>query len=61
MSAVFKMIEKKWQDLLKALDTKFENRTALALIILVGTSLLRVDLLYLPIRFPQKWYLARQG
>ena len=55
------MIEKKWQDLLKALDTKFENRTALALTILVGTSLLRVDLLYLPIRFPQKWYLARQG
>ena len=47
MSAVFKT-DKNMQemtDLLKALDTKFENRSALALTILVGTSLLCVDLL----------------
>ena len=47
MSADFK-IDKNMQemtDLLKALDTKIENRSALALIILVGTSLLCVYLL----------------
>ena len=32
-------------DLLEALDTKIENRSALALTILVGTSLLCIDLL----------------
>ena len=47
MSADFK-IDKNMQemtDLLKVLDTKIENRSALALTILVGTSLLCVDLL----------------
>ena len=47
MSAYFK-IDKNMQemtDLLKPLDTKIENRSALALIILVGTSFLCVDLL----------------
>ena len=47
MSAIFK-IKKNMQemtDLLKVLDTKFENRSALALTILVGTSFLCVDLL----------------
>ena len=47
MSAGFK-IDKNMQemtDLLKALDTKIENRSALTLPILVGTSLLCVDLL----------------
>ena len=47
MSAGFK-IGKNMQemgDLLKALDTKIENRSALALTILVGTPLLCVDLL----------------
>ena len=47
MSADFK-IGKNMQemaDLLKALDTKIENRSALALTILVGTPLLCVDLL----------------
>ena len=47
MSVDFK-IDKNMQemtDLLKALDTKIENRSALALTILVGTSLLCVDLL----------------
>ena len=47
MSAILK-IKKNMQemtDLLKALDTKFENRSALALTILVGTSFLCVDLL----------------
>ena len=32
-------------DLLKAVDTTFENRSAMALTILVGTSLLCADLL----------------
>ena len=47
MSAILK-IKKNMQemtDLLKALDTKFENRSALALTILVATSFLCVDLL----------------
>ena len=47
MSADFK-IDKNMQemtDLLKVLDTKIENRSALALTILVGTSLLCVNLL----------------
>ena len=47
MSAYFK-IDKNMQemtDLLKPLDTKIENRSALPLIILVGTSFLCVDLL----------------
>ena len=54
MSAYFK-IDKNMQemtDLLKPLDTKIENRSALALIILVGTSFLCVDLLVSRERFP---------
>ena len=52
MSAGFK-IDKNMQemtDLLKALDTKIENRSALTLPIWVGTSLLCVDLLVSRVR-----------
>ena len=48
-------------DLLKAVDTKFENRSAMALTILVGTSLLCADLLLSRDAIPETWCLARRG
>ena len=47
MSAVFKIGKdmQEMTDLSKALDTKLESRSALALAVFVCTSLLRVDLL----------------
>ena len=63
MSADFK-IDKNMQEmthLLKALDAKIENRSALALTILVGTSLLCVDLLVFTDAISVWRCLARRG